>query len=299
MNATDFSPLDRQRKSNIYLTHSLGHQARLVHAELLVKSTRDAPWRLDVDVGGSLRSFVLRLASRGFEHEYHILRAMEAIPIPTPRVYGWDPDGDALGIACFLMDFVRGESLLKPMLAGAEWAEALFIDSVCHLQTVTREQLAAVTQQFEKDETACDVLENAYAFLRTLPPDALVDKVYAQLKKTRPDLPDARFSNGDLWLDNFIVSEQRLEGVIDFANAGFTDPIYEFLLSSFLLPELRVRGVEERYCQQMGFDPGVLHWYHGLECFDSWHWVLKTGEPYEHYTAEDLRSDLAQWLDEE
>lgn len=299
MTAIGFNPLDQARSTNAYLTRSLEREARLVYAEPLAKSTRDAPWRLDVEVDGNMRSYALRLASPGFEKEYHILRAMEAILVPTPRVYGWDPDGDALGAPCFLMDYVHGESLRMPLLAGDEWADPLFIDSVRELQMVTREQLSAVAQWIGEDETACSVLENAYAFLRSRPQDFIVDEAYARLTKTRPDLPETRFSNGDLWLDNFIVCDRELAGVIDFANAGFSDPIYEFLLSPFLNPELRERGLEERYCHRMGFDAGILHWYHGLEYFDSWHWVLKTGQPYEQYAPEDLRAGLERWLDGE
>ena len=298
MNAGQFSPLDHGAKSNDYLSRSLKRDVRLLHAEPLVKSTRDAPWRLDVEVEGTRRAFVLRLASIGLEHEFHVLRAMEAIPIPTPHVYGWDPDGDALGVACFFMDFIQGESLLHPVLAGEAWAEALFIDSVCALQAVTREQLAAVTQRLETDETAQDVLETAHVYLKNQAQHPMVDAVYARLRDTMPVLPATRFSNGDLWLDNMIVHNRQLAGVIDFSNACFSDPIFEFMLPSFLRPELRERGIEQRYCQRLGFDPGVLHWYHGLEYFDSWHWVLKTGQPYEQYTAEVLCASLERWLDE-
>ena len=41
-----------------------------------------------------------------------------------------------------------------------------------------------------------------------------------------PILQGARFSNGDLWLDNQIIRNRQLVGVIDFENAGFSDPIY-------------------------------------------------------------------------
>jgi aminoglycoside phosphotransferase (APT) family kinase protein len=58
----------------------------------------------------------------------------------------------------------------------------------------------------------------------------------------------------------------------------FSDPLYEFLLSFFVLPELRRRGLEERYCRRMGIDSSTLHWYHGLESFDSLRWVMVTGE---------------------
>ena len=123
-----------------------------------------------------------------------------------------------------------------------------------------------------------------------------VHLLYRRLKEDMPPLPAPRFSNGDLWLDNLIVRERELAGVIDFENAGFSDPIYEFLLSFFVRPELRGRGIEERYCQRMGLDPALLPWYHGLEFFDSWRWVRVTGEPYEQHTDQSLQADLARWL---
>jgi aminoglycoside phosphotransferase (APT) family kinase protein len=268
---------------------------RLVGARELAKSTRDAPWRLDVEVAGQARSYVLRLESRGIEHEYEVLRAVESLPLPAPRAYGWDPGGEALGVPCFFYDFVEGDSLLDPMLAGEPWAEALYIDTACTLQSITRDQLGAVAQRLGDGETAVDVLEDAYAHFQA-DPHPLADAAYARLKDSLPALPEPRFSNGDLWPDNLIVRDCRLAGVIDWAFAGFSDPIFEFLLPFFLRPSLRGRGIEERYCRRMGFDPGLLPWYHGLEFLDSWRWVRVTGEPYEQHTDESLQADLARWL---
>lgn len=39
----------------------------------------------------------------------------------------WLGKGEALGVPCFLLDFIEGESLLEPMLAGERWAEELYI----------------------------------------------------------------------------------------------------------------------------------------------------------------------------
>ncbi len=87
-------------------------------------------------------------------------------------------------------------------------------------------------------------------------------------------------------------------GAIDWQHAGFTDPIFEFLLPFFLVPELRGRGMEQTYCARTGFDPAVLAWYHGLEFFDSLSFVLKLDKPYEMHTADTLQRDLRNWLDE-
>jgi aminoglycoside phosphotransferase (APT) family kinase protein len=261
----------------------------------LPASTRSAPWRLDVEVGGAARAFVLRLGAQRSEHEYEVLRAMASIAIPTPRAYGWDPSGKALGAPCFLQDFIEGESLLGPMLAGAPWAEDLYLDTVCALQAITRDQLVAIEDRVQLEETATHYLETAYAHFRgqALP---LAEAVYARLEETMPQPPASRFSNGDLWLDNILVRDGQLAGVIDWANARFSDPLYEFLLSFFVEPRLRGRGMEERYCQRIGFDPALLDWYRGLELFDTWHWVHATGEPFLHHTAETLETDLRHWL---
>jgi aminoglycoside phosphotransferase (APT) family kinase protein len=294
---TAFDPNEHRARCEQYLARALGSSVRLVGAEMLQKSTRDAPWRLDVEVDGTARSYVLRLESRHIEHEYEVLRAVDSLPVPAPRAYGWDAEGEALGVPCFFYDFVEGESLLGPLLAGEAWAEDLYIETACALQSITRAQLSSASHLFGEGETAADVLEDAYADFQE-DPHPLAEAAYARLKETMPTLPGTRFSNGDLWPDNLIVAGGQLAGVIDWANAGFSDPFFEFLLPFFLRPELRGRGLEARYCARMGFDPSLLAWYHGLEFFDSWRWVRRIGAPYEQHTDESLQADLARWLDE-
>ncbi|MFN2183117.1 MAG: hypothetical protein ACK2UU_03965, partial [Anaerolineae bacterium] len=77
-----FHPKDHQAQVEQYLGRFLGESVRLIHAQQLAQSTRDAPWRLDVEAGGGARSFVLRLESRRIEHEYRLLRAVESVPVP-------------------------------------------------------------------------------------------------------------------------------------------------------------------------------------------------------------------------
>jgi aminoglycoside phosphotransferase (APT) family kinase protein len=290
------NPNDYHAECEEYLRFCLGSEVRFIHAEPLPKSTRDALWYLDVEVRGERKRYVLQLNCRRSEHEYAVLRAMELVQIPAPQVYGWDPEGHALGLPCFLRDFIEGESLLQPMLAGEHWAERLYIDTVCALQGVTRRQLSVVEDRLAGEETAEGFLEAAHGYFKT-DPHPLAEAVYVELRRTMPETPAVRFSNGDLWLDNLIVRDKQLAGVIDFENAGFSDPIYEFLLPFFVSPQLRGMGVEERYCERMGFDVGLLGWYHGLEYFDTWHWVKATGKPFEQYTSQNLRDALESWLE--
>lgn len=290
-----FNPNLHPEKVEEYLHHNLGLAVRFTWAELLTQSSREAPWRLDVLLDGEPRSFVLQLDLRRGEHEYHALRSMENIPIPTPRAYGWDPEGEALGMPCFFSDYLQGVSLLGPMLSGEPWAETLYLDTVCALQAVTPQQLASSDLFTAGDETALYALERAFEYFFENP-HPLAEKVYHTLVDSQPQFPETRFSNGDLWLDNFIVRDGELVGVIDFESAGFSDPIYEFLLAFFVEPKLRGRGIENRYCLRMGYDPDLLPWYHGLEYFDTWAWVRKSGESFMHYTDENLQEALQGWL---
>jgi aminoglycoside phosphotransferase (APT) family kinase protein len=278
-----------------HLERYLGKGSCLIRAEPLEASTRQAPFRLWVEIDGVERSYVLRPAAKRGEHEYEVLKAMEAVAIPTPRAYGWDPNGEILGTPCLLIDFIEGESLLRHMLAGETWADDLYIDTACALQAVTRDELTPVLHRLGAGETAAGVLEKGNSYFVANPHNA-TQAAYLKLKATMPELPELRFSNGDLYPDNMIVRERRLVGVIDFETAGFSDPVFEFLLPFFHHPGLRGRGIEERYCRRIGLDPAILGWYHGLEYFDSLHWVLKLGRPYGRHTAESLEHDLRCWL---
>ena len=78
---------------------------------------------------------MLQLDTRGLEHEYQVLEAVESIAVPTPRAFGLDMQGEALGVPCFFSEFIEGDSLLEPMQAGETWAENLYLDTVCTLKS--------------------------------------------------------------------------------------------------------------------------------------------------------------------
>lgn len=290
-----FNPNEHSEQCERYLSCFLGSTVKLIRAMALPQSTRESPWRLDVRVDSVERAFVLQVDPRSMEYEYRILKAIESIPVRTPRAYGLDMQGEALGVPCFFSDFIEGESLLGPMLAGEAWAEELYFDAVCGLQAVTDEDLGDLVQEVERIPLT-DMIEEKYARLKakSFP---LADAAYKKLKEEMPALPALRFSNGDLWLDNFIFKDGKLAGVIDFQNAAFSDPLFEFLLSFFVSPELQGRGIEERFCQHIGIDPAVLHWYHGLEYFDVLPRLLETGKNFVHHTAESVEANLHKWLD--
>lgn len=278
-----------------YVKRVLGDGVRLIEAAPLPGSSRPGPWRLTVDVDGLPKSFALRAGGRNLEREFHVLRALEPVAIPTPRVFGWEPSGELLGVPGFLVELVAGESLKGPLLAGESWAEGLYLDAVCSLQSISRDALPGIQNHTGPDLTAESVLGKAHQdFARRS--DALAESAYRRLRQSKPETPAPLFSNGDLWPDNFIIRGRRLVGIIDFEKGGFSDPIYEFLLAFFVSPDLRGRGLEQRYCRIMNLDPDVLPWYRGLERFATLAYVVRSGNAFANHTETSLRGELERWL---
>jgi hypothetical protein len=65
--ADPFSSDEFRQRCEDHMSRALGGRLRLIRATALPRSTRDAPWRVDVEVGGTARSYVLRLGSRRLE----------------------------------------------------------------------------------------------------------------------------------------------------------------------------------------------------------------------------------------
>jgi len=130
-----FDPNQDRLSCETYLSSSLGCRVEFVRAIQVTQSSRTAPWRLEVMVNGTEQSYVLQLDPRNMTQEFQVLEAMQATAIPTPRVYGLDLQGKSLGVPCFFSDFIAGEPLLTPVLAGETWAE--------HDVTIKVEGLAA------------------------------------------------------------------------------------------------------------------------------------------------------------
>lgn len=279
----------------VVLSGVLGRSTELVGAVPLGASSRATPWRIDGRLDGDEVALLLRYGESTDANEVVALRAMADHPIPTPKVVYWDEDGGGSGVPVFVSEFIDGRPLLPSMIAGEEWAVDLYLETVRALQEIHPEDLPSGSADMLKGgEPMRRLIESAYQRLDD--PTPFHTAVFRKLVETQPTLPELAFSNGDLWPENLLVEDQELVGVIDWQHAGWSDPIYEFLLPFFLVPELCNRGIEERYLRRLDYDPALLRWYHGVEYFEALSFVLKMGEPFEMHTEQSLNRDLEQWL---
>jgi len=305
------NPVQPENKTRYdeYLSKSLGRPIELIGASQLSGGFSNVPWRLDVVDGDMCISFVLKTAPShrdkiieeaypyNIRLEFDTLRKLESIDPPTPKVWGLDEEGKALGTPCFVMEFIQGEPLMGPLFSGEPWAEDLYLDTVCALQAITHEQLGSLAKKFGK---GCDALGHLMWVAERFPrytSDPLVSKVHIRLKELMPPPLEPRFGNGDLNPMNMLINDRELAGVIDFEFAGFSDPMFEFMSPICWYPQMRQRGLEERFCERNGFDLDIIEWYRALVLFGTWLGMLANPcVEGEGRTAVSCRQELEQWI---
>jgi len=283
-------------KAKQYLSSALNENVEISSITQLSLSTRTAPWLIEVNRDGNSRKFVFRMDNEITQDEVRVMEAVRSCSdLPVPRVYGWEEYAIFFDIPCFFYDYVDGDSLLQPLLTDETWARKCYLDVVSRLNTISEGDLKENGCTFAKPYTCKNVLLEDREFFDEHA-SLIADRAYKWLMDHLPEFPLPLFSNGDLWLDNILVKERHVVGVIDFEHAGFSDPIFEFLLPFFNEPRLRGRGIEAEYCRRLGINPRILDWYHGLEYLDTLRYVLRDGKPFNQYSLSVLEERLMGWL---
>ena len=274
MSIPDPGQEDNKGVYEVYLSEAIGRHVELIEACPLRGGYRNTPWKLMIKAERQIESFVLRLNHPKLRLEYETLNAIQDIGPRTPRAWGLDTEGIHIGTPCFVMEFIPGEVLMKPLAEGAEWAEELYLETVVALQAIPIDKLGSLADEFG----SCDALgflnHTHSQFERMNCEDELVSAAYERLNETLPERIEPCFGNGDLSPFNFLVSDRTYCGVIDFEFPSICDPMFEFMSPIQWYDSLRNRGLEERYCRLRGFDPGMIDWYRALVLFATWQGVL-------------------------
>jgi aminoglycoside phosphotransferase (APT) family kinase protein len=190
-----------------------------------------AMYRVDVEHGGGLAQYVLRLVgdeltgSHGIRVESELLRVGRAAGVPAPQVFGSTEDSNPLGVPYLLMGYVAGETIPKriltePRLAAARSAlPAQLGAALGRLHTVPTGRVT-VDVGGPRDEVAewRDYLDSYGQ------PHPAFELAMRWLDAHRPDpVPDVLL-HGDFRIGNVIVDEHGLAAVLDWELAHIGDP---------------------------------------------------------------------------
>ena len=89
------------------------------------------------------------------------------------------------------MKWPRWRRWRVPLRADEPWADALYVDTVCAVQSITAADLPpGSTGKIEGSESALEVLEKGYAMFEK--PNPLAEVAYRHLKETWPGPPGSR-----------------------------------------------------------------------------------------------------------
>lgn len=200
---------------------------RLAAATPLAGGVSAATTRLDVEIDGERRRFVVR--QPGFEprslvvrRDFHLLRRLRERRLPAPEAVFMDPDGELAGRPTLVLGFLEGEVDLDPP------------DSAGLVRQLAA-QLAAI-HGCPDAEALRPLLTNRDAYIAEVlaaPPERLdetIDEagVRAALAAGRPGSANPPgLLHGDFWPGNVLWKDGQVSGVIDWEAAAWGDPLYD------------------------------------------------------------------------
>ncbi len=231
------------------------------------------------------RPLILRRAPRGgvlepydASREFRILRALEDTPVPVPRAYWCDDQGEVLGTTFYLMEFVDGDiplpwdaSIDEPTKAAMHEA---FTDTLAALHSVDWKagKLEFLGIPADSQDPAALELDRCREVLGriALRPYPLLQEVISWLDERRPRSPDLCLIHDDYRMGNFIWSEGRITALLDWERAFLGDPMADVAFSRIkaLAGWCSIDGaMAERYTEKSGIavDEGRVEYYSVLE----------------------------------
>lgn len=175
----------------------------------------------------------LRPKAHAIEREFRVLRALEPVAVPTPKVFALCEETSLLGAPFFVMEYVKGRMFYDQTMPGVSSSERMRLfeamnDAVASLHAIDpfaiglsdfgrpqgfmKRQVDLWTRQYRASETErIAAMEELIAWL----PD-----------RTPQEQPPAIF-HGDLRLDNMIfhAEEPRVIAILDWELSTIGDPL--------------------------------------------------------------------------
>lgn len=160
--------------------------------------------------------------------EYKVLQYLHHSGLPVPKVYSFHTEDTSRWL---LMDHINGISLREflakmPDLQSKE--KAIFNFGLC-LKKI--HECSCPIELLNNDSPWLDTTLNKAEYNLT---HFAVDgsaKRLQQLKEARPKPIENTFIHGDFTIDNVLVNDCNIVGVIDWAGAAYGDPRYDVALA--------------------------------------------------------------------
>jgi len=259
-----------------------GRTARVTAYEAMIGGYSRLMARADVHWSdGTTEVLVLRgdpppgksMAETDRDAEHALLRALgDSGVIATPRVRGYDPQGDRLGTKCIVIEFVHGQPL-QAILNGTEaathstHAEAL-VDSMAAVHSIDPGVLAEVLPHPPDWHTYMHGLIDRFRSSDEghVEPMPVLRYVAAWLESHLPPPLPLRVVHSDFQPANIMVDTDGVHQMVDWEFAHIGDPRedlgYYNVYAAALGPNLFALdpdGFLARYRERTGFDEAAVN----------------------------------------
>ena len=196
-------------------------------------------------------------SAHAVDREYKVITALYETDVAVPKTYGLCEDQDVAGTTFFVMDFLDGDLFWDPMIPSVSKEDRIEIyknknDTLVKLHSVDYKkigledygkpgnydarQVARWSKQYRASET--DNIEAMNNLIEWLPQNI-------------PDDDETTIVHGDYRLDNMILKDNKVMGVLDWELSTLGHPIADF---SYHCMQYRLNPslADEKYCLEQG-----------------------------------------------
>ena len=173
-------------------------------------------------------------SAHAVDREYKVITALYETDVPVPRTYGLCEDEDVTGTAFFVMDCLDGDIFWDPMLPTLKKEERIQIyqnknKTLAALHNVDYKKVGLESYGKPGNYVARQVARwsKQYRASETDNIDAM-NNLIEWLPENIPDDDETSIVHGDYRLDNMILKNNKVIGVLDWELSTLGHPIADF-----------------------------------------------------------------------
>ena len=173
-------------------------------------------------------------SAHAVDREYEVITALYKTDVPVPKTYGLCEDDDIAGTTFFVMDFLDGDLFWDPMIPSVTNKDRTEIyqnknKTLAKLHNVDYKKLGLQDYGKPGNYVARQVSRWSKQYRASETDDIeAMNNLIEWLPKNIPDDDETSIVHGDYRLDNMILKDNKVIGILDWELSTLGHPIADF-----------------------------------------------------------------------
>ena len=173
-------------------------------------------------------------SAHAVDREYKVITALYETDVPVPKTYGLCEDNDVAGTAFFVMDFLDGDLFWDPMIPSLSNKDRSEIyrnknKTLAKLHSVDYKKIGLEDYGKPGNYVARQVSRWSKQYRASETDDIeAMNNLIDWLPKNIPDDDETSIVHGDYRLDNMILKNNQVMGILDWELSTLGHPIADF-----------------------------------------------------------------------